>query len=144
MRKVPGLVVHDRMPQGKGVKGFKETKKVSGWSVEEMRKKPNIAVEVDTDEMRKWRDLSQSEMGLCWKNLAERMEESKKAKKRLSEAEVPFWNGKGWLKCIDTDVGCGHERVKASGEAAVATQRLRCSDFKSAHRFRFLSQNSNG
>ena len=43
--------------------------------MEEMREQPNIAVEVDTEEMRKWRGLSQSEMDPCWKKLAERMEE---------------------------------------------------------------------
>ena len=49
MRKVPELVVHERMSQGKGVKGFKEKRKVSGWSMEEMREKPNIALEIDTE-----------------------------------------------------------------------------------------------
>ena len=41
---------------------------------EEMREKPNIVVEEDTEEMRKWRGSTQSEMDQCWKNLAERME----------------------------------------------------------------------
>ena len=63
------------MSQGLGVKGFKEKKKVPGWSMEEMREKPNIAVEVDTEEMKKWRSLNQSETELRWKNLAERMDE---------------------------------------------------------------------
>ena len=58
VRKVPGLVVHERMSQGKGVKGFKEKKNVSGWSVEEVKEKPNVAVEEDTEEMRNWRGLS--------------------------------------------------------------------------------------
>ena len=40
-----------------------------------MKERPNIAVEEDTEEMRNWRGLSQSEMDLCWKKLAERMEE---------------------------------------------------------------------
>ena len=35
--------------------------------------KAQHAVEVDTEDMRKWRGLSQSEKGLCWKNLADRM-----------------------------------------------------------------------
>ena len=35
--------MHERMSQGKGVKGFKEKKKVSGWSVEEMEEEPHIA-----------------------------------------------------------------------------------------------------
>ena len=30
---------------------------------------------IDTEEMRKWRCLSQSEVDSCWKNLAEKMEE---------------------------------------------------------------------
>ena len=55
MRKVPELVVHECMSQDKGVKGFKEKKKVPGWSIEEMKEKPNIAVEEDAEEMRKWR-----------------------------------------------------------------------------------------
>ena len=75
MRKVPELVVKERMSQGLGVDSFKEKKKVSGWSMEEVKEKQNIAVEVDTEEMRKWRCLSQSEVDSCWKNLAEKMEE---------------------------------------------------------------------
>ena len=39
--------MHELMSQGKGVKGFKGKKKVSGWSMEEMRRKANIAVEVE-------------------------------------------------------------------------------------------------
>ena len=68
IRKVPELVVKERMSQGTRVKGFKEKKKVSGWSMEEMKEEPNISVGVDTEEMRKWRGLSQSEMDQCWKN----------------------------------------------------------------------------
>ena len=68
MRKVLWLVVHERMSQGKGVKGNKEKKNESG----KMREKPNIAVEVHTEETRKRRNLSQSEMDQCWKNLAEK------------------------------------------------------------------------
>ena len=75
MQKVPELVVNERMSQGKRVNNPKEKKKVPGWSIEEMKERPNIAVEEDTEEMKKWRDLSQSEMDLCWKKLAERMEE---------------------------------------------------------------------
>ena len=63
------------MSQGERVKDPKEKKKVPGWSIEEMKERPNIAVEEDTEEMKRWRRLSQSEMDLCWKNLSERMEE---------------------------------------------------------------------
>ena len=51
--------------------GFKEKKKAPRWSIEEMKEKPNVAVEEDTEEMRKWRGVSQSEMDQCWNNLAE-------------------------------------------------------------------------
>ena len=52
----------------------KEKKNVQGWSIEEMKERPNIAVEEDTEEMKRWRSLSQSDMDQCWKNLAQRME----------------------------------------------------------------------
>ena len=88
MHNLPELVVHERMSQGKGVKSLKEKKKVPGWSIEEMREKPNIAVVEDTEEMRNWRGLSQSEMDLCWKNLAERMEEEVLDKYKVEESRT--------------------------------------------------------
>ena len=67
-----------------------------------MKTKPNIAVVEDIEEMRKWRGLSQSEMDLCWKNLAGRMEEEvldnykfEESKREASEVEVPPWKGGG-------------------------------------------------
>ena len=66
MQKVHELVVNERMSQGERVKSPKEEKKVPGWSIEEMKEKSIIAVEEDTEEMRKWRGLSQSEMDPCW------------------------------------------------------------------------------
>ena len=51
VRTVLERVVHERIAQGKGVKGFKEKKNVSGWSIEEMKETPNVAVEEDTEEM---------------------------------------------------------------------------------------------
>ena len=48
---------------------------MKGWSTEEMKDKANSLLEEDTEEMRKWRGLNQSEMDICWKKLAERMEE---------------------------------------------------------------------
>ena len=63
MQKASELVVHERMSQGKGVKCTKEKKKVKGWSTEEMKgRKPSSSLEEDTEEMRKWRGLSQDEM----------------------------------------------------------------------------------
>ena len=61
MHKVLALVANERMSQGKRVKSSKEKKKVKGCSFEEMKEKPNIAVEEVTGEMRKWRGLSQSD-----------------------------------------------------------------------------------
>ena len=70
MQEVPGLVVNERMLQGKRVKNTKEKKRVPGWSTEEVKERPNDAVEEDTEEMKRWRSLNQSEMHLCWKMLA--------------------------------------------------------------------------
>ena len=53
---------------------------------------------VGCGEMKRWRSLNRSEIDLCWKNLAERMEEentkSKRARKGPSKAEVTPGNEK--------------------------------------------------
>ena len=95
LQKAPELVVHERMSQGKGVKGLKEKKKVPGWSFEEMKEIPNIAVVDDTEEMRKWGGFSQSEMDLCWKKLAERMEEEVLGKYKVEESKREAFRGTG-------------------------------------------------
>ena len=65
MRRVLELAVHERTSQGKRVKVLKEKKKVPGWSMEEIKERPNIAAEKeDAEEMKKWRGLSQSEIDL--------------------------------------------------------------------------------
>ena len=46
------------MTKGEEVKCTKEKKKVKGWSIEEMKEKVNSLVEIDTEEMKKWRGLS--------------------------------------------------------------------------------------
>ena len=71
-------------------------KKVSGWSIEKIKEKPNIAVVEDTEEMRKWKGLSQSEMDLCWKNLSGRMEEEVLENTRSKKAKEAF-RGRGAL-----------------------------------------------
>ena len=75
-----------------------------------MKEKPQSSLEEDTEEMRKWRGLSQSEMDLCWKNLAERMEEDvlekykvEETKKRLSELVVLYSNGGGYEETRDAE-----------------------------------------
>ena len=59
------------MSQGERVKDPTEKKKVPGWSIDEMKEMPNIAVEEDTEEMKRWRSLNQSEMEvqLTWLRL---------------------------------------------------------------------------
>ena len=49
MQKVPDLVVNKRMLQGRRVKYTKEKKEVPGWCAEEMKERPNVAVEEDTE-----------------------------------------------------------------------------------------------
>ena len=79
--------------------------------MEEMKEKPNIAVEEDAEEMKKWRGLSQSEMDQSWKNLAEKMEEEvldkykveESKKEGFSEVEVLLWNGEGSAKARNTE-----------------------------------------
>ena len=95
MQKGPELVVQERRSQGKWVKGRKEKKKVPGWSIEEMKEKPNIAVVDDTEEMGKWRGSSQSEMDLSSKNLAGRMEEEVLEKKKFEESKREAFRGRG-------------------------------------------------
>ena len=61
MRRVLELVLHELLSQGKRVKSLKEKKTISGWSVEDMKEELNVAVKEDAEELKKWRELSQSE-----------------------------------------------------------------------------------
>ena len=67
-------------------------------------------MEEDTEEMNRWRSLNQSEMDLCWKKLAERMEEEvldkykvDESKRGVSKAEVTLWNGEECAKTRNTE-----------------------------------------
>ena len=60
------------MSQGRGVKGRTEKKEVPGWSTEEMMEKPNIAVEEDTEEMRKMEKLKRERNGLVLEEFGEK------------------------------------------------------------------------
>ena len=103
------LVVHQRMSQGKGVKGFKEKKIVPGWSIVEMKEKPNVAEEEDSEEVKKRRVLSQSEMDQSWKNWVERMEKEILDKYKVEESKREAfsrgasWNGGGCAKTRYTE-----------------------------------------
>ena len=63
MQNASELFVHERMSQGKRVKGIKEKKKVPGWSIVEM-KKNGVSQwrKILTEEVGKWRGLQ------SWKN----------------------------------------------------------------------------
>ena len=73
----------------------KEKKKVSGWSMEEVKEKLSIAVEEDTEEGKKWRGLSQSEIHQSWKNWAERDEEEVLDKYKVEEGNKEAFRGGG-------------------------------------------------
>ena len=87
------LVVNERMSQGTRVTNPKDEEKVPGWSTEEMKEKPNFAVEEDTKEMNTWRELNQSEIDICWKELAERMEEE--VLDKVGESKRGAFEGRG-------------------------------------------------
>ena len=95
MQKVLELVVNERMSQGKRVTSPKGKKKVPGWSIEQIKEKPNIAVEEDTEEMRKWRGLNQSAMDQCWKNFVESMEEEVLVKNKDEKSKKEALRGRG-------------------------------------------------
>ena len=76
------------------MKNPKEKKKVPRWSIEEMKERPDTAVEEDTEEMKRWRSLNQSEMDLCWKNLAERMAEEVLDKYKVEKSKKGAFKGR--------------------------------------------------
>ena len=77
---------------------MKEKKNVKKWSTEEMKGKPSSSLEEDTEEMRKWRGMSQDGMDRCWKDLAGRMEEEVLDKYKVEEREALGGRGAplGW------------------------------------------------
>ena len=59
-----------------------------------MKERPNIGVEEDTEEMKRWRSLNHSEMDLCWENLVEKMEEALD-KYKVEESKRGAFEGRG-------------------------------------------------
>ena len=49
----------------------------------------------NTEEMRKWRGLSQSEVDLCWKNLDGRMADDVLEKYKVEESKRKAFRGRG-------------------------------------------------
>ena len=71
MQKMPELLVHEHMSQGKGVKRRKREKESTRIvSSIDKRKNQIVGMVEDTEEIKKWRGLSQCEIDQCWKNLA--------------------------------------------------------------------------
>ena len=62
-----------------------------------MKEKPNLDVVEDTEEMRKWRGLSQSETDLCWKKLVDRVEEEVLHKYKVEDSKREAFRGRGAL-----------------------------------------------
>ena len=76
--------------------GYAKSTRVSGEGRKvTMKEKPHVAVVVDTEEMRKRRGFSQSEMDLRWRNLAERMEEEVVNKYEVEESKREAFRGRG-------------------------------------------------
>ena len=93
--------------QGKAVKCLKEKKRVPGWSIQEMKEKPNNALVEDSEEVTKWRGLSLTKVGIMWlkewKRTSWTSTRLKKVIERLSEVEVLFWNGERYAKARNTE-----------------------------------------
>ena len=60
-----------------------------------MKERPDITVKEDMEEMKRWRSLNQSEMNLCWKNLAEKIEEEVLDKYKVEESKRGAFRGRG-------------------------------------------------
>ena len=55
--------------------------------LEEMKERPDLTVVEGADEMKRWRSLNPSEIDLCWKSLAGRMEEEVLDKYKVEESK---------------------------------------------------------
>ena len=94
VQRVPELRVHERMSQVEKTKCAKGRKKVKGWSTEEMKNKGNSLLEEDTEEMTKWRGMSQDEMDQCWRSLAEKIEAEVLDKYKVEDSKREAFKGR--------------------------------------------------
>ena len=60
-----------------------------------MEDKANSLWEEDTEEMRKWRGMSQQEMDQCWNNLTGKMEDEVLGKHKVEDSKKKAFTGKG-------------------------------------------------
>ena len=71
-----------------------------------MKEMPNVAVEQDTEEMKRWKSLNQSEKDLSWKKLAEKVEEEVLDKYKVEESKRRALKSRGdpleWRKVSKT------------------------------------------
>ena len=96
MQKVPELLVNERIStrrNGERPESKEESVRMVHWRDGGQAKH----LEEDTEEMRKWRGMSQSEMDLCWKKLAERMEEEVQDEYKVEESKREASRGRGAL-----------------------------------------------
>ena len=114
----------------------KKKKKVPGWSTEEMKERPNVAVEGDTEEMKRWRSLNQSEMDLCFKNFWLRKWSREVLDKykgqREQESEMTLWNGEEWEKVRDIKLVIGEKT--AGQDFSPSLENTTCSVCKASMR----------
>ena len=105
-----------------------------------MKKRPNIAVEEDTEEMKRWRSLFQSEMDRCWKNLAERIEEEvldknkgERAREGPSKVEETPRNGEEYAE-TRRDIKLESVEKTAGQEFSPCLEKTTCSVCKTNKR----------
>ena len=62
-----------------------------------MKEKPSTSLEEDTEEMKKWRGMSQEEMDQFWRRLAEKMDEEVLDKCKVDDSKRGAYTGRGFL-----------------------------------------------
>ena len=97
------MVVYERMSQDEQARGTREKKKVKGWSTEEMKEKQSSSWDEDTEGMIGSRSMSQEEMGQCWKELAETMEEEVSDMYKVEDSKRGAYRGRLF---VGLEAGC--------------------------------------
>ena len=82
-KKVPELVVHERLFEGEQARG------------EEMKDKQSSSWEEDTQEMIEWRSMRQEEMDQCWKELTDKIEEDVLDKHEVEDSKRGAYRSRG-------------------------------------------------
>ena len=88
-------MVNERMSQAERVKIPKKRRKYQDGLLKNEGKAKHRCGAKDTEEMKRWRSLNQSEMDLCWKKLVERMEGEVLDKYKVEESKRGAFKGRG-------------------------------------------------